>query len=212
MIKFFFKIFVRPKLYNLNDFKRSRKLHFLLSIYNFLFFFLGNLKIKKVIINEIECYEIFEKNRKSLDNIILYFHGGAFSSGSTFSHLNIIYKLSLYTKYTVLSVNYSLAPEHKFPKAQNEALSVYKSIQKNYHKSNIFVGGDSSGGNLALTLILKLKQLNINLPSKLFLICPGLDLSFSCSSVYIATFSNCRTNLNAMAYVRPCTWLCNRPR
>ena len=183
MIKILFKIFVRPNVSNMNDYKRSRRLHKLLSIYYLIIYFFSKLKIKRIKINQVECIKIFNNKKNLTNNIILYFHGGAFSAGSPFAYLNISYNLSLYTKLTCFSVNYSLAPENKFPKALNEIIDVYKSLKKKYQKSNIIIGGDSSGGSLALSAILKLKKLDIELPKVLFLICPGTDLSFSCSSI-----------------------------
>ena len=52
-----------------------------------------------------------------------------------------------------------------------------------YKSQNIFIGGDSAGGNLSIITILKLQEVNISLPSKVFLLSPWADLTGEGSSI-----------------------------
>lgn len=72
--------------------------------------------------------------------------------------------------------NYPLAPEHPFPAALEASVHFYEELLKNKNSSQtVIFGGDSSGAGLAVSVILRLKELNIPLPKGLFLLSPQLD-------------------------------------
>ncbi|GER38447.1 alpha/beta-Hydrolases superfamily protein [Striga asiatica] len=91
--------------------------------------------------------------------LIVYFHGGGFRS---FGPDNIVFhdlcsQLASKIPAVVLSVNYRLAPEHKFPAPYEDALRVLKFVDKHNRDvlpeiadlSKCFLMGDSAGGNIA---------------------------------------------------------------
>jgi monoterpene epsilon-lactone hydrolase len=79
-----------------------------------------------------------------------------------------------------LSVAYRLAPEHPFPAARDDALTVWRRLRKEgYPAKRIAIGGDSAGGNLALALVGELKRTGEDLPGCLWLLSPWLDLTMS---------------------------------
>lgn len=59
------------------------------------------------------------------DHAILFFHGGGFTTGSTNDHLELCGKLSDLSCVPVLSIDYRLVPEHKFPAAVEDCLISY---------------------------------------------------------------------------------------
>ena len=81
----------------------------------------------------------------------------------------------------VLTPDYRVAPEHPFPAALEDAVYAYKWLlnEKKYDPSRIVVAGDSAGGNLALSLTLKLKDEGRMLPRGLALMSPWTDLTKS---------------------------------
>ena len=85
---------------------------------------------------------------------ILYYHGGGFVLGDLDGHEMICMRLADASRCRVISIDYRLAPEHKFPAAHNDALATFlwaieRSETLGIDPERIVVGGDSAGGNLA---------------------------------------------------------------
>lgn len=78
---------------------------------------------------------------------ILFFHGGGWVLGSIDDYDDFTRRLALATMCRVVSVEYRLAPEHRFPAAVDDAWTAFTSISARY--GPLFVAGDSAGGNLA---------------------------------------------------------------
>lgn len=86
--------------------------------------------------------------------LLVYFHGGGFVVGSTDSCDSVCRFLAQHSEVAVLSVNYRLAPEHKFPAAIEDGVAAFRHAVKHAGElgadpSRISVSGDSAGGNLA---------------------------------------------------------------
>ena len=112
--------------------------------------------------------------------VILYCHGGGYSTGSCLYARTLTSKLAETTSMDVLSFDYRLAPEHAFPAAVEDALKVWDDLMLlGYGARDIIVAGDSAGGNLALALTLKLKEQERLLPRGLVLMSPWTDLTSS---------------------------------
>ncbi len=118
------------------------------------------------------------KNQKN-NKILLYFHGGAFISGITTPHWNFIEKLSLSLGYQVILPEYPLAPESNFHDTTNFIFELYKYLLNEHRSSQIYILGDSAGGNLTVSLSLMLTKNKLPQPKKLVLLSPWLDLSLN---------------------------------
>jgi epsilon-lactone hydrolase len=109
---------------------------------------------------------------------VLYFHGGGYNIGSVASYRQFVGRLSKACGYDVLSVEYRLAPENRFPAAVEDALTAYRSLQSKGHSpKHIILAGDSAGGGLVLALMLALKDNGIEQPRGAVLISPSTDLA-----------------------------------
>ena len=87
-------------------------------------------------------------------SVLLYFHGGGFVIGSVASHDILCRELSRLSGCAVVSLDYRLAPEHRFPIAVNDAWDATQWLAKHGHElglatGRMAVGGDSAGGTLA---------------------------------------------------------------
>lgn len=86
--------------------------------------------------------------------VLLYFHGGGFTIGSIQTHDVLCRELSQAGGCAVVSVDYRLAPEHRFPVAVNDAWDALQGLVRaakglGLDASRVAVGGDSAGGTLA---------------------------------------------------------------
>ena len=86
--------------------------------------------------------------------VLLYFHGGGFTVGSVATHEPLCRHLAHLAHCAVVSVDYRLAPEWKFPTAVHDAWDSLAWLRENaaalrLNGSSIAVGGDSAGGTLA---------------------------------------------------------------
>ncbi len=112
--------------------------------------------------------------------VILYCHGGGYSTGSSLYARTLTTKLAASTSMDVLSFDYRLAPEHPYPAAIEDAMKAWNYLMLlGYGARDVIVAGDSAGGNLALSLVLHLKDQERILPRGLVLMSPWTDLTSS---------------------------------
>jgi len=91
--------------------------------------------------------------------VVVYFHGGGWVIGSVDTHDGYCRALANQTKVVVVSVDYRLAPEHKFPAAAEDAYDATRWVSENSRAIGgrpdaLAVAGDSAGGNLATVVAL----------------------------------------------------------
>lgn len=131
-------------------------------------------------------------------NRLLYIHGGSWMSGSVKGWGAFIGRLATATGCAVLFVEYALMPEQPFPAGLNDCLTAYHWLRKNAPNKNslnevepiksdvshnIFMAGDSAGGNLALACLLSLRDQGCDLPDAALAISPCTDLTASGKSM-----------------------------
>lgn len=141
------------------------------------------LDVKIQNISDIPGFKICAENAQD-DHIILFFHGGSFTTGSTKDHLDLCGKLSRASGFCVFSIDYRLAPEHKFPDAVEDCLMSYLWLLKNgIEPSQIVLAGISAGGTLALSTLLSLRDNGVELPRGAVCMSPPVDMLFEGLSI-----------------------------
>ncbi len=115
--------------------------------------------------------------------VILFLHGGGYNSGSCGTHRELAARLALFTGLSVLTVAYRLAPEFPFPAALEDAVAVYEKVLLRRGARQVVLGGDSAGGGLVASTLVRLRDDGAALPAAAFLLSPMLDLTFSGPSV-----------------------------
>lgn len=109
---------------------------------------------------------------------ILYCHGGGYTSGNLGYSQPLASKLCVVTGWDTLAFEYRLAPEHPYPAAPEDAMKAWDYLMyMGYGARDVVVAGDSAGGNLALVLCLRLKELGRRLPGRLILMSPWTDMT-----------------------------------
>jgi len=110
--------------------------------------------------------------------VLLYLHGGGFVIGGLETHDSLCRQLALRSGGAVLSLEYRLAPEHRFPTAVNDAFGAFAwlhregAVQLGLDATRIAVGGDSAGGTLTAVCALMARDAGLPLALQL-LITPG---------------------------------------
>lgn len=95
--------------------------------------------------------------------VLLYYHGGGFVVGSIRTHAALCRRLAHLAGCAVLSVDYRLAPEHRFPTAVHDAFDALAWLRDHAARlgldpHRIAVGGDSAGGTLAVVTALQARD------------------------------------------------------
>ena len=109
----------------------------------------------------------------------VFFHGGGMVAGSIETHDRIAATLSEATQCRLISVEYRLAPEHKFPAAIEDAIAATGFVAQNaaafgIDATRLVVGGDSAGATLAAVVCQHAQRSGPKILAQC-LICPVLD-------------------------------------
>jgi acetyl esterase/lipase/AcrR family transcriptional regulator len=114
---------------------------------------------------------------------LVYFHGGGWIGGSPETHWDIATRIASWNRQTVISVDYALSPESRYPTAEDQCFDVVNWVAANHRDlrispSVISVGGDGSGGHLAASTAIRCTESAVNLRG-LLLIYPLVDFNTS---------------------------------
>ncbi|MEH6567774.1 MAG: alpha/beta hydrolase fold domain-containing protein [Halioglobus sp.] len=116
---------------------------------------------------------------------ILYLHGGGFITHMPKTYRYWADRLATMNDASVLLVDYRLAPAHPHPAGLNDCLDAYRWMVQDQkipaHK--IVIGGDSAGANLALTILLRIKEEKLPYPACTFALSPPVDLKHESPSI-----------------------------
>jgi cation diffusion facilitator CzcD-associated flavoprotein CzcO len=123
---------------------------------------------------------------------LLYLHGGGFVGCSPRTHRPIT---AAFAKrgFRVFVPDYRLAPEHPFPAAPEDAVAVFRALRAQWaerpaaDRGRLVVAGDSAGGNLALGLMLTLRDDGETLPDAAALFSPSTDMVGDAPSLELNT-------------------------
>lgn len=121
---------------------------------------------------------VFHPQNKLHDDVILFFHGGGWVLGNIDTYTNACITMAEETGRIVLSVDYRKAPEYPFPAGFDDCFRVAEVLMGEMALAGIpgatqlSLVGDSSGGNLAAAVSLRLRDEGLAVPQKQVLIYP----------------------------------------
>jgi acetyl esterase len=119
---------------------------------------------------------------------LIFFHGGGFVVGSLDTHDGLARDLAKRSGWSVLSVDYRLAPEHPYPAAIDDAYAALlwaaspAGAAKGVDATRLAVGGDSAGGNIAASLAIAARDRGGPKLIHQLLIYPMIDTDFTTAS------------------------------
>ena len=136
-----------------------------------------------------------EKEGKLSLPVLLFFHGGGWVTGNIDSYDGVCADMAHLTRRMVVSVDYRLAPEYKFPAAPEDCYAVAREIYLNdsllgTRPEEIALIGDSAGGNLAAAVSLMARDRGEFLPAKQILIYPATAADHSETSPFPSVHEN----------------------
>lgn len=116
-------------------------------------------------------------------DLILYFHGGAYAIGSAASGVGLASEIARSAGTGAILVDYRLAPEHPFPAAVEDAVAAYRGLLETTPASRVAFAGESAGGGLVIATLLALKDAGLPQPSSALVISPWVDLAVTGESI-----------------------------
>ena len=128
------------------------------------------------------------------EKIIIHVHGGGFIAMSTYYYQVHTRIWANELNIPIFSIDYRLAPEHKFPAGLDDVWQVYTWIVENAHKyigiqpKQIILVGDSAGGNLIIGITLKAISIGYRVPDSVCLMfpCANLDENYFSTGILIS--------------------------
>jgi acetyl esterase len=119
--------------------------------------------------------------------VLVFFHGGGFVVGSPAVYDAGCRTVAVEARCVVVSVDYRLAPEHRFPAAADDALAAFRWVVANTVSlggdvMRVAVGGDSAGGNLAAVTALRARDEGGPRPVFQWLVYPATDMTRAMAS------------------------------
>jgi acetyl esterase/lipase len=112
--------------------------------------------------------------------VLVYAHGGAYTLFSARSTLGNAVHAAAVTGLRVISIDYTLAPDAKWPLVTDQVVAVIEALVKEGHPlTSIAIYGDSAGGGLAAAAALKMRDKGLGMPAALVLQSPWADVTDS---------------------------------
>ena len=126
-------------------------------------------------ISDVPCLHYETKSTRPQHDVILYVHGGGFVAGSPRVNASMILPTCELSGIEAIGVDYALLPEAHFPVALDQVDSVYRALLDENENRRIFVFGDSAGGGIVLSNLMRWRREKLKLPAGAIFISPALD-------------------------------------
>jgi len=129
------------------------------------------------------------------NRVLINLHGGGFSVGAGLGALVESIPIASVGKFEVITVDYRMAPEYKFPGASEDVAAVYKELLKHYRPENIGIYGCSAGGMLTAEVVAWFQKVHLPKPGAIGIFCAGADLAIGGDSRFISEPLDVETGL-----------------
>jgi acetyl esterase/lipase len=122
---------------------------------------------------------------KNRERILINLHGGGFMWGAGSGALVEAVPIAAVNRVTVATLDYRMAPEHKFPAASEDVAAAYRALLKKYRAENIGLYGCSAGGILAAQAVAWFAKHGLLQPGAIASLC-GTGAELEGDSAYLA--------------------------
>jgi len=132
--------------------------------------------------------------RANAGRVLINVHGGAFMWGAGSGALVEAIPIAATMGVRVVTVDYRLAPEHKYPAASEDVTAVYRALLKRYPAANIGIYGCSAGGVITAQATAWIRRQGLPRPGAIGTFC-GTGAPYSGDSPYLAGLAGTGTLL-----------------
>jgi acetyl esterase/lipase len=122
---------------------------------------------------------------KNSDRVLLNVHGGGFVSGARTASLIESIPIASIERIKVISIDYRMGPESKFPAASEDVAAVYWQVLKDYSPQHIGLYGCSAGGMLTGMSVAWFEKHNLPNPAAIGILCASLGRMFAGDSAHV---------------------------
>ncbi len=135
----------------------------------------------------VPCFRVTPQQvaAENKDRLIFHVHGGAFVFNGGIAAAGEAVLIADACKTRALSVDYRMPPDHPFPAAPDDVLAVWKAVVAEHDPAKVAMAGTSAGGGLIMTMLLRLKELDLPRPAAVFIGTPAADLTKTGDSAYL---------------------------
>jgi monoterpene epsilon-lactone hydrolase len=134
------------------------------------------VKVEPLTIDGVKAYMVTPENipAENRNRLLIHVHGGCYVSFPGESGTVEAIFMAGFGRFKVISVDYRMPPDHPYPAALDDAMTVWKAALKIADPKNLAIFGSSAGGALTLSMVLRAKQDSLPLPAA---IAPGTPMS-----------------------------------
>ena len=135
--------------------------------------------IQVTAINGVQVYRVVPQLIAPIhaNHLFMYVHGGAYIFGGGNTSVVEASRIASTSGIPVITVDYRMPPEHPFPAALDDVMTVYRELLKTYAPNALAIGGTSAGGGLALAAVHRMKQLDLPVVGAIYAGTPWADLT-----------------------------------
>ncbi len=150
--------------------------------------------------------------RGNLSRVLINVHGGAFMWGSGSGALVEAIPIAATMGISVVTVDYRLTPEHRYPAASQDVTAVYRALLKRYTAANIGIYGCSAGGVITAQATAWIRAKGLPRPGAIGTFC-GTGAAYSGDGPYLAgpTTGGAPLNAPALPSTLPTAYLADIP-
>jgi acetyl esterase/lipase len=134
------------------------------------------VKVEPTTIDGVKAYIVAPEAipPENRNRLLVHVHGGCYASFAGESGTAEAIYMAGFGKFKIISVDYRTPPDHPYPAALDDAMTVWKAAVKMADPQNMAIFGSSAGGALTLSMVLRAKQDGLPLPAA---IAPGTPMS-----------------------------------
>jgi acetyl esterase/lipase len=133
----------------------------------------------------VYCLMPNEVDPRHAKHLFVHTHGGAYILSGGLAAIGEGVMIAASARIPVLSIDYRMPPDHPFPAAVDDVVTVYRDLLNEHPPRSIALGGTSAGGGLALAAVHRFKQLGLEPPGALFAGTPWSDLTKTGDSYFL---------------------------
>ena len=125
----------------------------------------------------VDGMQVFEADpADDTKSVLLYLHGGGYCHNFAKQHWKALAEWADVAGCGIVAPNYPLLPLHTAAEAHPPVLALYQELLQRYPADRIVIAGDSAGGGFTLALAQEIRDASIDLPGRLILIAPWVDV------------------------------------